>query len=99
VWDRFIGGDSTVYGPAPTLSATTGTAGTTITVNGNNFAASARVTVTFNGNTVATGTTDGAGAIAAPITFNVPNVGSSTYKVTVYDNRSQYPVSFSFVVP
>jgi hypothetical protein len=48
---------------------------------------------------VATGTTDGSGALTAPITFNVPNVGSSTYKVAVYDNRSQFPVTFPFVVP
>jgi hypothetical protein len=88
-----------VYGPNPALSTSTGTVGSPVTVSGNNFGPSARVAVSFNAVAVANGTTDASGGLTAPIIFTVPNVGSGTYKVTVTDNRSAFPVSFDFVVP
>jgi kelch-like protein 17 (actinfilin)/kelch-like protein 20/actin-binding protein IPP len=90
---------SEVYGPNPILSTRNAAAGTVVTLTGNNFGPSARITVTFNNVQVAKGTTDASGGVTTPITFNVPNVGSGTYKVVIVDNRSAFPVTFPFVVP
>jgi hypothetical protein len=71
-----------------TLSKTSGTPGTSITVNGNGFGASeAGVKVTFGGNVV--GTTPSVGTTGTwSMTFNAPNIPGGTYVVDAYGNTT-----------
>jgi hypothetical protein len=99
----FTGGPSSAveaYGPRFTLTPSSGAAGTMVQVSGDNFAANALAALTWNGAMVplATGATDGAGKIGAPITFAVPQAAAGAYTVTMYDTRSLYPVKRVFTV-
>jgi hypothetical protein len=108
-----LGGDKSVandqvntveaYGPVITLSANGGPKGMPLMLTGSNFAANATVRVFFDrssGMSVASGVTDAAGALLAPIMFLVPDsaVVSTTYRVTAVDGKSQYPVFARFAV-
>ena len=89
------------YGPVPVVTPSSGPKGTLATVAGNNFAANATVSVYWNGlsgTLLGTGITNGGGVLAAPISITIPNVGVASYKLTVVDNRSQYPVTPTFKV-
>jgi hypothetical protein len=87
-----------LYGPKVNLSSTSGAVGTTVLVGGGNFAAGAKVTVTFDGVPVAAGTTDPTGALAAPISFGVPASAAGAHMVKVVDDRSRYPITLQFTV-
>jgi hypothetical protein len=70
-------------------------------VSGSNFAPNANVSVYFStvaGTPVATGTTNGSGALTAPITFKVPSLAGGTQPLIMVDDRSQYPITISFQV-
>jgi hypothetical protein len=90
-----------VYGPAPSSSTNADTAGSVITLAGNNFAAHANVSVRFGdpmGAVAATGTTDAKGALA-PIMLTVPPTSpSGPTRIWFVDDRSRYPVSIPFTV-
>src|SRR5205823_5159694 len=89
-----------VYGPVVTANPSSAAPGTSVTVTGNNFAASAAVSVYLGpstGTLLKTGTTSSTGALA-PITFTVPNVPSGDSVLTVVDDRSQYPITLFFRV-
>jgi hypothetical protein len=86
------------YGPAVTLSATMANRGAMVSVDGNNFAASATVTVTFDGTPIGSGSTDAFGGLTATIGFTVPNVGAGPHLVTVTDNKSLYPITLKLTV-
>ena len=98
-----IGGESVVqiYGPAVTATPQQGSPGDTVTVAGSNFAANATVSVYFGsatGTPVASGTTNGSGALGSPITFEVPSLAAGSQTLVVLDDRSQYPISIPFRV-
>jgi hypothetical protein len=90
-----------IYGPVGSVSPQAGAPGSTVSVTGSNFAASANVSVyvgAVSGTPLATGTTNAAGAIAAPISVSVPNLPSGAQPLIVVDDRSQYPISLFFRV-
>jgi hypothetical protein len=47
---------------------------------------------------VGTGTTNAGGALAAAISFRVPNLAAGEQALIVMDDRSQYPITLSFRV-
>jgi hypothetical protein len=69
-----------------------------VTVNGNNFAGNAHVTVFFDGTPIGMGMTDAFGWLTAAINFNVPNVGSGPHVVKVVDDKSVYPITLKLTV-
>jgi hypothetical protein len=89
------------FGPLATLTPASATPGTTVTVTGSNFGASANVKVYWGpatGAPIATGTTDANGAMNAGLTFTVPASSPGPAKVTVVDDRASYPFTASFTV-
>jgi streptogramin lyase/N-acetylneuraminic acid mutarotase len=93
-----------VYGPVMTLTPTTGSPGSTVTVNGSSFAASATVQVYWGnpttGTLVASGSTDASGTLTAPISFTVPaGAAAGAQTVTVVDLQSVFAVTAPFTVP
>lgn len=89
------------YGPIVTLSASSGAAGSTLSVSGSNFAASAAVKITIagpSGTVIGTGVTDTTGALAA-VNVMIP-AGTATVQTRIFatDARSRYPVSGAFNV-
>ena len=96
-------GETTVelYGPNVTASPQTGAPGTSVAVNGSNFAANATVSVFFGsvmGAALATGTTNATGALTAPISLTVPSLAAGDQPLIVMDDRSQYPITIEFRV-
>ena len=90
-----------VYGPVPSVSPSSGKAGSLASISGTNFAANANVNVLFSSSTgtvLGTGTTNATGAIASPITVTIPTVAPAAYSIVVMDDRSQYPVAVKFTV-
>jgi hypothetical protein len=90
-----------VYGPVMSFSPKTGPKATLVAVTGSNFAATATVSVYWGATTgmlLGTGSTDASGALVSPINFTVPQVAPAAYKVTVVDNKSQYPIGVTFTV-
>jgi hypothetical protein len=91
------------YGPVFTLTPTHGSPGTTINVNGSNFAQSASVTVYMGstaGTVLATGTTDATGTISPQISFPIPSgTANGSYSIVVEDATSSYPVNQTLSVP
>ena len=90
------------YGPMTELSATSGTAGATVTVTGTNFAAAATVKVYWgtaaHGTVVGTGATDASGKLAT-VSITVPaGTKAGTYAITVIDQTSLYPSIQTFTV-
>jgi hypothetical protein len=88
------------YGPITTLSAATGAAGASLTVSGSNFAINATVNVYFDKVTatpIATGTSDGVGALPA-VTWKVPAVAAGAHRLIIVDVRSQFPSYAAFTV-
>ncbi len=88
------------YGPQVTLSATSAAGGSTITVSGTNFGASAKVKVLFGTNPtpVATSTTSATGALPSGVTFTVPGLSPTTYPVVIVDDHAVYPITISFKI-
>ena len=86
------------YGPKITITPANGPAGTTVTIAGGNFAAMAKVEVQLDAMKVASGATDGAGALTAPITFAAPSLPAGAHKVQVMDNRSLFPITLTFTI-
>ena len=96
-------GEATVqlYGPVASVAPTAGPPGTTVTVNGSNFAANATVSVYFGSTATSprgTGTTNATGALAAPISVTVPSAAAGNQPFIVVDDRSQYPINVTFRV-
>ncbi len=89
-----------LYGPAVTVSPTLFRPGTMGVINGDNFAADAGVTVTLSPDNwvLGTGSTDARGALVSPISFSMPSVQPSEYRLTVIDSRSRYPIVLKVVV-
>jgi N-acetylneuraminic acid mutarotase len=90
-----------IYGPVGAVNPQSGAPGGTASVTGSNFAANASVSVYISsatGTPLATGTTNSAGMIAAPITFTVPNITAGQQPLIIVDDRSQYPITLSFRV-
>jgi hypothetical protein len=85
-----------VYGPILMLSANGAAAGAMITAMGKNFAASARVGITFDGQPAAVGASDGNGGFQIP--FQVPPTVAGAHQVTAIDVRAQYPAQLPFTV-
>ena len=86
------------YGPAVTLSPSSGTAGSTASVSGTNFAASALVRIYFDSGEVASATTDGNGVLA-PTQFTIPIASpNGVHYILVRDDKSLYPTQRSFRV-
>jgi hypothetical protein len=98
-----ITGEATVqvYGPSVSASPTMGPPGTSVSVTGSNFAASATVSVYFtavSGSPLATGSTDANGKLTSAITLKVPSLAGGAQPLIVIDDRSQYPITISFQV-
>lgn len=96
-------GETTVqiYGPAVTASLQTGMPGTSVSINGGNFAANATVAVYVGAVTstpLASGTTDASGSLVAPINFTVPSLPAGNQSLIVMDDRSQFPIALNFRV-
>ena len=90
-----------VYGPVVSVSPQAAAPGATSAVSGSNFAANATVGLYFGsvtGTPLATGTTNGSGALTAPISFTVPNLAGGDQALIVMDDRSQYPITLDFRV-
>jgi Kelch motif len=101
---NLLGGVAVVeaYGPAAALNPVSGTAGTQVAVMGANFAAGATVSVLLGSlatAVVATGNSDGAGSLVAPIVFTIPP-GTPAGPLAVYavDDRARYPIKLTFQV-
>ena len=81
--------DAVEQAPSISLSPTYGQGGSTVTLSGNGFAASSKITVTFNGvsllTTLSTVTTTASGSIPSGATFSVPTIADGTYTVTATD--------------
>ena len=91
-----------VYGPVVIVSPQAGAPGASAAVSGSNFAANATVSLYFGsvtGTPVATGTTDGTGALPAAISFKVPNLAGGDQALIVMDDRSQYPITLDLPGP
>jgi hypothetical protein len=73
-----------------------------VQVSGDNFAASAEVTVYLDAagaTPIGQGATNASGAIAAPIGATIPaGTAPGTHRLFVMDSRSRYPVSAPFQV-
>lgn len=70
-------------------------------MTGSNFAANATVSIYFGSATsvpLATGTTNAAGALTAPISFVVPSLAGGDQALIAIDDRSQYPITLDFRV-
>ena len=68
-----------IYGPSVTVTPAAAAAGAMASISGSNFAANATVSVGFGLTTTApvgTGTTNASGALAAAISFRVPNLAA-----------------------
>jgi hypothetical protein len=96
-------GEATVqiYGPAASVTPKMGSPGDNVVISGSNFAANATVSVYFGsqtGSPLATGTTNGSGALTASIGFKVPSSAAGDKTFIVVDDRSQYPISVTFRV-
>ncbi len=90
-----------IYGPTVAVTPPAAAAGAMASVSGNNFAANATVSVYFGSTATApvgTGTTNASGALAAAISFRVPNLAAGEQALIVMDDRSQYPITLSFRV-
>ena len=77
------------------LGQTSGTAGSTVTLSGSNFAASSTITVKFDTTTLttspATVTTTAAGAIPTGVTFTIPATATAgSHTITAIDASSNY---------
>jgi hypothetical protein len=87
------------YGPAITVTPRSASAGATVLVSGTNFAANARVDLHVGTTAIASGTTDGNGALNTPISGIIPaGTPPGTYQVIAIDDRSRYPVHIPFTV-
>jgi hypothetical protein len=98
------GGDPTtplrsieVYGPHVTLVRATAGVGATVTVTGDNFAATAAVSVSLDGTPIASGVTDDNGHIVTD--FLVPDTVSGAHRIVAIDSKSQYPTTVTLSIP
>jgi hypothetical protein len=89
------------YGPVVTLSASHGSPGALLLVQGSNFAASATVSVHFGGKDdalLATGSTTKNGGLAPWIVWTVPDSPPGDYLLTVVDDKSRFPITLPFTI-
>ena len=91
-----------IYGPELSLSPLQGPVGTQIQIAGENFAASATVSIrvgTLDSPEVGTAETSEAGALTTPVVFTVPE-GTKPGIITIHavDDRSLFPVRRQFEV-
>ena len=91
------------YGPRIQPGPQMGAPGTVIALSCSNFAANAKVTVTFSGDApgvvAASGTSNAQGSVSPSLPWHVPQVASGTYTLTAIDDRARYPVRATFVIP
>ena len=76
-----------------TISATSGTVGTGITINGTGFAADSDVTIRFANDDIATSKTDENGTFSD--TFVVPAIVKGTYRIKITDGSNNEYADFS----
>jgi len=95
--------DVEAYGPRVSPGPAMGAAGAVIALSLSNFAADAKVTVTFSGDpdgkVAATGTSNDMGNVVPSLVWQVPPVAAGTYVLTAIDDRARYAVRARFVVP
>jgi hypothetical protein len=90
-----------VYGPAVAVTPANARAGATVRLRGTNFAANAAVSVYFgpiDEMPLATGATDGTGALVPSLTVSVPSAPAGDRYFTLVDDKSRFPVTVPFTV-
>ena len=91
------------YGPRVQPGPQMGAPGAVIALTCSNFAANAKVTVTFSGDApgvvAASGTSNAQGSVSPSLPWHVPQVASGTYTLTAIDDRARFPVRATFVIP
>jgi hypothetical protein len=90
-----------VYGPAVAVTPANAPAGAAVRLRGTNFAAKAVVSVYFGsigGTLLATGATDGTGALVPSLTVSVPSAPAGDRYFTLVDDKSRFPVTVPFTV-
>jgi hypothetical protein len=90
------------YGPAISISPSSGQPGAGAAITGGNLGAHAKVSVHFDdpgATVIGTGNTDDIGALTAPLSLIIPTAATTgAHMLTVVDDHSEYPVRVSFSV-